>query len=431
MPNNRQLAIMLWLLVALAFALRSPGVRRSLGNVSRSLSNKTLLIPIVGFLASVSALLVGAARLQLWNLDLATDTGFWIVGSGSLLFFSFDRATKEDRYFRRILGEILGVTILVELVLEISIFALPYELILVPATALLATMEVVAARDAEHEKVAGYAKIARIVAGLSVLGVGMFRAATDFDGLNFAQLGTQAVLPIWLTIGVLPFVYALALYARYEFVATQIDWRARIPWHNRAGVKAAVFREYGLKARRLGQLNGSAVASLSRTETWTEARAVIKNHRTDLEAQRVAELANEARLEQYAGEDGVDEEGRRLDRREFDRTCSALRWLHVCHMGWWRREDRYVDGLLAAISSPDDRRGLEPSAGFHEVVASDGTSWYAWRRTVSGWVFAIGASGVPPDQWLYDGPTPPRGPPGEDSAWGESPFGTTEGPNWQ
>ena len=43
--------------------------------------------------------------------------------------------------------------------------------------------------------------------------------------------------------------------------------------------------------------------------------------------------------------------------------------------------------------------GLPRESGITLHVARDGQSWYARRRTVTGWCFAIGAAGPPPDQW--------------------------------
>jgi hypothetical protein len=63
-------------------------------------------------------------------------------------------------------------------------------------------------------------------------------------------------------------------------------------------------------------------------------------------------------------------------------------------------------------------------------VSKDGQKWFAWRRTISGWVFAIGAAGPPPDQWEYDGADPPAGFPGEGPAWGTSAFGRDRNVNW-
>ena len=74
-------------------------------------------------------------------------------------------------------------------------------------------------------------------------------------------------------------MYLLALYARYEWIGNLIDWRSQGPWHRRLPAKAAVLRVYGLKARQLGELNGSVVMRIAEAETWTEARAVIEQHK--------------------------------------------------------------------------------------------------------------------------------------------------------
>ena len=63
-------------------------------------------------------------------------------------------------------------------------------------------------------------------------------------------------------------------------------------------------------------------------------------------------------------------------------------------------------------------------------VAEDGQRWFAYRRTISKWCFAIGAAGPPPDQWEYDGQDSPRGFPGEDPSWGDLPFQDSVNKNW-
>jgi hypothetical protein len=146
-------------------------------------------------------------------------------------------------------------------------------------------------------------------------------------------------------------------------------------------------------------------------------------------------IEEQERLRRYAGSDETDAEGRRLDRREFKETMKALRWLATCQMGWYHNQDhggpRYRADLLNALG--DDLfsgYGLPPDPGVTMKVAKNGQAWYAWRRTVTGWCFAIGAAGPPSDQWEYDGPEPPQGFPGKDRRWGERPFANEVNPNW-
>jgi len=74
--------------------------------------------------------------------------------------------------------------------------------------------------------------------------------------------------------------------------------------------------------------------------------------------------------------------------------------------------------------------GLSSDPGITMKLSKNGQAWYAWRRTVTGWYFAIGATGPPPNRWEYDGPEPPHGFPGKDPRWGERPFSDEANPNW-
>ena len=134
--------------------------------------------------------------------------------------------------------------------------------------------------------------------------------------------------------------------------------------------------------------------------------------------QRAEDAAEaEARLVCFAGIEGEDEDGRRLDQREFAETRDALQWIATAQMGWFRNHgSRYRSDLFQMLPP---FKGLPEDHGISLSVSSDGQGWWAWRRTVTGWCFAIGAAAPPSDQWLYDGPEPPTGFPGRDPTWGE------------
>lgn len=87
-----------------------------------------------------------------------------------------------------------------------------------------------------------------------------------------------------------------------------------------------------------------------------------------------------------------------IDQREFRETRDALQWLATCQMGWYQREEdggRYRDDMLAIQNNDFTRYGLLLDHGITLRVSKDGQAWFAIRRTVAGWVFAIGASEAP------------------------------------
>jgi len=168
---------------------------------------------------------------------------------------------------------------------------------------------------------------------------------------------------------------------------------------------------------RLGKLRlltGPGIQRIARTNTfrnsWRELGALEDGLR-----QRIAdEAAAKQRLIDNIGVVGTDESGRQLDQREFRETRDALRFLATCHMGHYQnRGQRYRADLLPIVESHFVRDGLPEDHGVETHVSRDGQRWYATRQVVTGWWFAIGADGPPPDEWLYDGPEPPEGFPNE------------------
>jgi hypothetical protein len=142
-----------------------------------------------------------------------------------------------------------------------------------------------------------------------------------------------------------------------------------------------------------------------------------------------AKQAARQRLIRNAGLHGTDAEGLQLDRREFAETKAALNWLAVCQAGWYRREgerDAYRVDLMDVVNDFLSR-GLPADHGITMRVRRDGRAWYAYRRTPSGYYFAIGASGPPPSQWYYNGSHPPRSYPRPSQGWSTE----AERPEWR
>lgn len=122
----------------------------------------------------------------------------------------------------------------------------------------------------------------------------------------------------------------------------------------------------------------------------------------------------------WAGSDESDDEGRRRDRRGFMEARLALRDLAISQMGFHR-----AFGRFATVRELDRHLpGMGDRSVVHVVEAGE-DRWWAWSRSASGWVFAIGVDSDP-GQWRYrDGADPPSGSP-SGTGWA-----TEEPPNWR
>lgn len=129
-----------------------------------------------------------------------------------------------------------------------------------------------------------------------------------------------------------------------------------------------------------------------------------------------------ARYLQHADSDAVDVNGVRMDRRGFTATRDALRQLAIAQISFAQRNGRC--GTLAELQKDVVSKTLVRDPGQLILHMDEPGSWWAWRRSESGWVFAIG--GLPgEDRTFYaDGESPPIGPPpGE-------PWRITDDGNW-
>ena len=286
-----------------------------------------------------------------------------------------------------------------------------------------------ASADREHEPVKKLCDGILLLTGFSWLVFTGHHVYETWNQLDIHLLFQKLVLPMWLTGGLLPFIYALSVYAAYERPFRQIN-RQTIVFRVRWQARIAIAMTLHFKTSDVIQFQHFWAKKLVDTKTFGAARAVVRQFEQSLRDDECTIAEEEYRLWRYAGVDGIDSEGRRLDRREFKETMKALRWLATCHMGHYRKRSRYDENLLSLLGDDFTMHGLTGRSRIEMKVAKTGQRWFAYRRTVSGWCFAIGAAGPPPDQWEYDGCDPPCGFPGEDPSWGNGSFGDTVNRNW-
>ena len=432
MPDNRELAALIWVGAAALWALSTKSVREGFVGVVKAFLKLQILIPLGAMLAWVGLELWVGVRLALWNPALAKSTILWTLGSAGVLLFNcmqFD-SDSDLHLFRRTIVATVGVTIFVEFFVNLYVMSLPVELVLQIMVVVPSLVVTVGDQKPEYKSAKEFCELVLAVIGLALFAFVARQIYLDWHQFAARELLLEFALPIWLTVGLLPFLYVFNIYVAYDTAFRRINWEAndgRSRWRSRLALLSALRFRTGTVRR----FTGYWTRQLSEAQTFSAARGVIAEFLDDLRCAEQAKIDEEERLRRYSGSQELDDEGRRLDRREFAATIDALQWLATCQMGWHRRGGRYRHDMLKILGDDFTHQGLPRESGIKLHVAKDGQSWYAWRRTVTGWCFAIGAAGPPPDQWKYDGPEPPKGFPGKDSSWGDGPFSDQANRNWR
>lgn len=422
MIDNRQIAFLAWaaaaVLAALVYMTTDSNRRQTLFAPFRMAVSPKILATLLGAGAYTAGLVFLGRWLGLWGTALCFDTALWFFGTAIALIFSLTDATRDEHFFRRTALRALKVTVFVEVFVNFHIFSLPVELVLVPVLSFVALLSLFAATKKETLKVKHACDFILAVVGLVLLGFTTAHLIGDWSTLDKTPLWQSLALPAWLTLAYLPFIYILSLYSGYEMAFLRFDHLASSRCSSARRAKLALV--YGLHCRYslVNRFGGIWLEKVLNADTRRQARLVVRQYRHSRREEARAAREKQRRLRRFAGIDGVDGKGHRLDQREFDATRQSLMMLATAQMGWFRQLGRYRSDLLEMFTSNLLGKGLPEHHGITLPVSADSKAWYAWRRTISGWCFAVGACAPPPDEWMFDGPDPPDGFPGEDPAWG-------------
>jgi len=427
--DDRQLATLILIATALLFVLATGSGRRTARDLARQALSPVITIPLVLYLGWLVLIHWVAALVDLWNTRLIGESVFWFGASGlSLAYLAATGAGKQDGFFRGRLREAVAFAALFECYLNVKTLPLFGELILQTVVIVVVIMRMFAQRDPSHARMDRFLRMFLVFPGLGMILYTTVATAAGWAGLDVVQESRKFFMPFWLTLGALPFVYLFALFAAYDGVfrmAKAATGRDRVSWGARLGVMVGL----GGRLPDIGAFGPQFSRIAAETGTYRGGLAATleaKRHR----AAKIAEKQAKARrLSTNAGVPGVDAEGRRLDQREFDETKQALRWVATVQMGRYRgNKNRYVSDILNIVGD-FDRHGLPGDHGVVVNVRHADQAWFAYRRTITGWVLAIGSRDAPPDQWFYDGPEPPSGYPDESPGWADTAHSDTA--NWR
>ncbi len=348
-----------------------------------------------------------AARVGLWTSELLKPTILWILLSGLALPLNLNQAISRPTFFRNAIARTLGAAALLEFIVGLKSFPLPIELPGQALAVLFAGVSVYTKGDDEHATTHKVANGYLAIFGLSAASWAAVHLARNWATIDRAVVIREFLLPLWMTPIALAFVYLFALVAAHESALKRMRrWKkdGRL-----LGQRLAILLRANVRLGTLRLVTGSGLQRVARAGGFRKTWKAIGVLRDDARKRAAEEAVARQRLIDNAGAVGTDDTGRQLDQRELEATCRTLRWLATCHMGHYRNSEKYHPDLLAIVESRFERDGPPQEHDVEMHVASDGRSWYATRQTITGWLFAIGAAGAPPDQWLYDGPEPPSG----------------------
>ena len=324
--NSRELATFILLGLAVVLALSARSTRPSALGAAKSFFNWKIAVPLLAFGAWTTALVWLAAKFEFWTNSLTGSTLLWFLFVGFVWFLHIGEAGKDPDFLKRRMVEAVGLGAFLECFVSLEVLPLYLEFPLLVFTAFVAMLDAFAKNHDELKPAARLTSIVLVLIGVTLLFVSIEGLVDNKANLDGRDVLNQFLLPMWLTIGAVPYVYAVALWAGYESLMINFKiWndRQRVPL--RVGLGAAVELRGSLVD--VAGFRGMAARRAVESNSFAGARAAVREFKEQRAADRTTRAAARRRLEQNTGVVGVDEDGLVLDRREFRETKESLEWL--------------------------------------------------------------------------------------------------------
>ncbi len=216
--------------------------------------------------------------MRLFTRATTKTTAIWFVGV--VLVTAFSTRRKDGRYFERLLLTNLSVSVIVEFVGNLHTFPLVLELVLVPLVVLFVVMQASAATKPEFAQVG---KVVGVVLGVYVVAIVLFSLVYVVG--NAGEVFTRGqvaefFLPLVLTAGFAPMLYAIAVYSLYDTILRMTRHRLRGDEHLYRFARRQILKACQLSLRRTQLFAEEFRQQLWGASTQADVRRVIDSFRS-------------------------------------------------------------------------------------------------------------------------------------------------------
>jgi len=248
--SNRELALGFWFSVMLVLSLTQPRIRKSVATLVKA-AVPAKLLSLYTALALYGVIVVLLLRpLGLWTASHLKDTVLWFAGVGIVSLFRVAFTKPKDHPFRSLISDGIRVAVVIEFLANIYSFPLLVEVVSIPIVVAAAVASAIAGQNPEQKSVRKATGCALSVYGLIVLIFFVSSVVQNPKELIAPSSLVSFVLPLVLTVALIPFAYLFSLWAQYETVFARLS-NATDDHRLARAAKIRILRRFNLKLRSL------------------------------------------------------------------------------------------------------------------------------------------------------------------------------------
>lgn len=219
--NARHAASLIWASLFVGFFLvKSPDVRRAFAGVVASALNRHLFPVFAGFFVVVGistfcAVLLGGLASYWVTLPVVT-AAVWTMGSGIALLVNYDSFVRQEEIFSRVVTRTLLPPAALTALVGASTLSLTFELILIPVVFVIGLLFIISNSDEKYRSVGSVCATLLFLYVVGMIALLIKDAVANIDNLKMAS--HAVILPVWLTIWVVPYLKLIILLEKVKFL---------------------------------------------------------------------------------------------------------------------------------------------------------------------------------------------------------------------
>ena len=283
--NNREKAIIVWIVIALAYFLNKASTRKPILSLFRTVLKtftSRYVAPLFVLFAAYIVLLIGLGyKTRLWNFELLKDTIIWFIGTSLILFMNSSDATKKEHFFRNEIAKNLRFALIVIFLINLYVFNFYVELLFMPFVTFVIMMSVLSESKPEFKPVKKLTQIILVLLGFLIVTHAFTSLIKGFHNFDTLQTLRDFLLAPVLTIMVLPVVYLLAVYSTYEMLFVQLR-------HRNKGYKPVVryamwevMKVCRLRLKKVAQFSKDHYAAVTYLDDRADVDELVKKNKVN------------------------------------------------------------------------------------------------------------------------------------------------------
>lgn len=222
--NNREIALISYLLIFILWTLTQKKIRKSIFGVVKALFAKQIFVSILCLLLYIIIIVCGLWHIDLWNSSLIKDTIYWTFGVGFILMMNSNKALQEENYFKKFIEENIKLFVILEFILGLYVFGIVTEFILMPIVIFLSVLLGFTETSEEHKPVKNFILNIFGLIGVFYLIYSGFELYQNFKDFATYDNLRALIFPAIMTISFLPFAYIYVLYTHYESLFVRVGF---------------------------------------------------------------------------------------------------------------------------------------------------------------------------------------------------------------